>query len=93
MNGRICVVGPRDPLAGSGLGFDIGPIIDTVAQAGEKYLDYKGAQDAQKAQLQLAQLATLQQQQRQIALGTGGISGATIALLAVAGFFLLARRR
>lgn len=90
MNQRVCVVGPG---VSGGLGLDLGPIIDSISQAGEKYLDYKQAQDAAKQQAALLQLQQLQQQRQLIAAGAGGISGITLALGAAALFFLMARKR
>lgn len=86
---KVCVIGPKV----DGLGFDLGPIIDTISAAGSKYLDYKAAQDKAKTDATMARMLELQQQQRVIAAGAGGISGGVLALVAVGAFFLLSQRR
>jgi hypothetical protein len=76
-----------------GLGFDIGPLVDTIAQAGEKYLDYKTQVQNQKNAQAQAQLDMLNRQRATIAAQSGGIGGAGLALLAAGAFFLLSRPR
>jgi len=90
---RVCVIGPKDPMAMSGLGFDVGPLIDTLTQAGTKYYEAGVARRALEREQKAAALAELEAQRRQIALGQGGIGGMGLALLLGGMFFLLSRRR
>lgn len=90
---RVCVVGPKDPLAPVGLGFDFGPLLDTISQTGQKYLQAGIDRRAAKTQEAEDLKNELARQRQVMAVGAGGVGGGLLVMMVLAGIFLLSRRR